>query len=114
MQHWGLTVNRVLEYAARWHPTQEVVCRTVEGPIVISSYQDLDRRSRLCALALQQLGIRLVHAIFSQFGHRKCTARMHTVLGGFHHDIVRNGPVHGLDHNLEGGSYSVYTSPSQM
>lgn len=58
MQHWGLTVNRVLEYAARWHPNQEIVCRTVEGPIVISSYQDLDRRSRLCALALQQLGIR--------------------------------------------------------
>jgi fatty-acyl-CoA synthase len=58
MQDWPLIVSRVLEYAARWHPTQEIVCRTVEGPVIISSYADLDRRARLCALALQGLGIR--------------------------------------------------------
>ncbi|WIA41363.1 hypothetical protein OEZ86_004955 [Tetradesmus obliquus] len=58
MQDWPLIVSRVLEYAARWHPTQEIVCRTVEGPVIISSYADLARRARLCALALQCLGIR--------------------------------------------------------
>jgi hypothetical protein len=60
MQDWPLVVSHVLEYAARWHPTQEIVCRTVEGPVVISSYADLDRRARLCALALQGLRIRCV------------------------------------------------------
>ena len=60
MQHWPLTVTQVLEYAARWHPEQQIVCRTVEGPIVISTYQDLSRRAQLCALALIKLGLRCV------------------------------------------------------
>lgn len=49
---------QVLEYAARWHPQQEVISKTVEGPIVVSTYADLAQRARLCAVALQSLGIR--------------------------------------------------------
>lgn len=51
------TTQQVLEYAARWHGQQEVVSKTVEGPIVVSTYADLAKRARLCAVALQRLGI---------------------------------------------------------
>jgi hypothetical protein len=30
MQQWPLTVSGIIEYAARWHPEQEVACKTVE------------------------------------------------------------------------------------
>lgn len=33
------------------------MCRTVEGPVHISTYADLSRRAKLCALALAQLGV---------------------------------------------------------
>jgi hypothetical protein len=39
------------------HKDQEIVCRTVEGPIQISTYADLSRRAKLCAIALMQLGV---------------------------------------------------------
>jgi fatty-acyl-CoA synthase len=58
MQYWPLTVSAVVEYAARWHPQQEIISKSVEGPITISTYEDLLRRSKLCALALQRLGMR--------------------------------------------------------
>jgi fatty-acyl-CoA synthase len=58
MQQWPLTVSSVLDYAARWHGQQEIVSKTVEGPIVVSTYADLANRARLCAVALQQLGVR--------------------------------------------------------
>jgi hypothetical protein len=44
-------------FAARWHPEQQIVCKTVEGPTVISTYADLDMRAQLCALALKALGV---------------------------------------------------------
>lgn len=51
-------VPQVLEYAARWHPDQEIVSKSVEGPITVSTYADLAQRAKLCAVALQRLGIR--------------------------------------------------------
>lgn len=57
MQTWPLITSRVLEYAARWHGRQEIVCRTVEGPTVVSTYADLATRAKLCALALRELGL---------------------------------------------------------
>ena len=33
MQDWPLTVDRLLDHAAHWHGGQEVVTRSVEGPI---------------------------------------------------------------------------------
>jgi len=58
MQQWPLLVTHALEYAAQWHKDQEIVCRTVEGPINISTYGDLSRRAKLCALALAHLGVK--------------------------------------------------------
>ena len=36
---------------------QVVVTRTVEGPVVRSTYAEVHERSRLCALALSRLGV---------------------------------------------------------
>ena len=47
----------ILDHAARWHPEQEIISRNPEGVTVISTYADLHRRSKLCALALQGMGI---------------------------------------------------------
>lgn len=62
MQNHPLTVSSVLEYAARWHPEQGIISKTVEGPIVVSTYADLSQRAKLCAVALQRLGIRWARA----------------------------------------------------
>ena len=37
---------------------QVVVTRTVEGPVVRSTYAEVHERARLCALALRRLGVR--------------------------------------------------------
>ncbi len=51
MQGWPLLVHRVLDHAARWHGEQEIVSRSIEGPIHRHIYRDLDRRSRALASA---------------------------------------------------------------
>lgn len=59
MQEWPLLAYKVLEHAARCHPDQEIVSRSVEGPIHRQTYTDLARRSRLLASALQKRGVKL-------------------------------------------------------
>lgn len=58
MQDYNLNVTALLDYAARWHPEQEIVCRTVEGPTLISSYADVHKRAQMCAMGLAKLGVR--------------------------------------------------------
>jgi fatty-acyl-CoA synthase len=60
MQEFPLLVHRVLDHAARWHGTTEIVSRSAEGPIVRTTYADVDKRSRaLASAARMKLGIRL-------------------------------------------------------
>jgi fatty-acyl-CoA synthase len=58
MQHWPLTVDRFLEHARRWHGNREVVTRTVEGPLVRSTYEEIYGRAKRLSSALLELGIR--------------------------------------------------------
>ena len=58
MQHWPLRVGTIIDHAERQHGTQEVVTRTVEGPIHRSTYSDIAVRARRCAAALARLGVR--------------------------------------------------------
>ncbi|GFH23065.1 uncharacterized protein HaLaN_20617 [Haematococcus lacustris] len=60
MQHWPLLVHKILDYAAAWHPEQEIITKTVEGSTTITTYADLKHRAQLAALALQSLGMRRV------------------------------------------------------
>ncbi len=60
MQDWPLLVHRILDHARDWHGAQEIVSRTVEGPIHRYTYRDLDRRARkLSDAVVKRLGIKL-------------------------------------------------------
>ncbi|MCA6330870.1 MAG: long-chain fatty acid--CoA ligase [Phenylobacterium sp.] len=52
-----LTLPSILEYAATWHPTREIVTRTVEGPIHRYGYGDALARVKRMANALRDLGV---------------------------------------------------------
>ena len=45
MQEWPLLCHKILDHAARQHPDREIVSRSVEGPIVRTTYAEA-RRAR--------------------------------------------------------------------
>ncbi len=57
MQDWPLTVDRILEHAAHWHGEREIVSRSIEGPIVRTTYGEMEQRARRLSKALQELGV---------------------------------------------------------
>ena len=46
MQDWPLTVDRILDHARNWHPEREVVTRSVEGPVVRTTYAEIHARAK--------------------------------------------------------------------
>nr|MCU0883128.1 long-chain fatty acid--CoA ligase [Hyphomonadaceae bacterium] len=56
MQNWPLTVDRILDHAAVNHGSREVVTRSVEGPIVRTTYADIHRRAKQVSNALKAEG----------------------------------------------------------
>jgi fatty-acyl-CoA synthase len=57
MMNEPLLISRQLEFAEKFHPSTEVVTRTVEGPLRRSSYGQVARRSKKLANALHGLGV---------------------------------------------------------
>jgi fatty-acyl-CoA synthase len=57
MQNWPLTVDRILTHAKTWHGRREVVTRSVEGPIVRTTYAELHERALRLTNAILALGI---------------------------------------------------------
>jgi fatty-acyl-CoA synthase len=57
MQHWPLTVDRILDHAKVNFSQREVVTRSVEGPIERSSYGEIWLRAKKVSHALAALGI---------------------------------------------------------
>ena len=57
MQDWPLTVDRILDHAASWHGGREVVTRSVEGPIVRTTYGAIHARAKRVSNVLKGLGI---------------------------------------------------------
>ena len=57
MQDWPLTVDRILDHAALRHPAREVVSRSVEGPVVRTTYADIHRRAKQVSHLLLEHGI---------------------------------------------------------
>jgi fatty-acyl-CoA synthase len=53
-----LNLPSILEYAAAYHPDQQVVTRTVEGPVHRYGYADALRRAKRMANALVAMGVR--------------------------------------------------------
>lgn len=57
MMNHPLMVSSLLEFAARYHGTTEIVTRTVEGPIHRETYAEAHQRARQLANALCGLGV---------------------------------------------------------
>ena len=57
MQNWPLTVDRIIDHAAKVHGSNVVVSRHVDGAIVRRSYADIRDRSRRVSSWLLSMGI---------------------------------------------------------
>ena len=57
MQNWPLTVDKILDHAKAWHGDVEVVSRSVEGPIVRTTYAQIHERAKRLSNALKGLGV---------------------------------------------------------
>ena len=58
MQDWPLTVDKILDHAKNWHSQREVVTRSVEGPIVRTTYGEIHERAKKVSNALLAWGVR--------------------------------------------------------
>jgi fatty-acyl-CoA synthase len=58
MQDWPLTCNRIIDHAAIQYPNRKVISRSVEGPIVETTYKEIRERALKVAQRLVQEGIR--------------------------------------------------------
>ena len=59
MQNWPLTVDRILDHASTWHGDREIVSRSVEGPIVRTTYARVQERAKRLSNALKGMGVGL-------------------------------------------------------
>jgi fatty-acyl-CoA synthase len=73
MQHQELTVDRFLDFAARWHGQVEVVGRRVDGVRERSTYQEIRARAKRLSAALLNAGIepgdRVATLAMNHIGH---------------------------------------------
>ena len=58
MQDWPLTVDKILDHAKAWHGDREIVSRSIEGPIVRTTYGQVHERAKRLSNALKGLGIK--------------------------------------------------------
>ena len=58
MQDWPLTVDKIIDHAKNWHGHREVVTRSVEGPIVRTTYGEMHGRSKRVSNALLAWGVK--------------------------------------------------------
>ncbi|WP_440638192.1 fatty-acid--CoA ligase [Bradyrhizobium sp. PUT101] len=70
MQDWPLLCHRIIEHAARIHGKQEVVTRSVEGPIHRTNYAEIHKRALKVSQMLERDGIK--------FGDRVATIAWNT------------------------------------
>ncbi len=59
MQEWPLLCHKILDHAARQFGAQEIVSRSVEGPIVRTNYAELHARSLKVAQRLERDGLKV-------------------------------------------------------
>jgi acyl-CoA synthetase (AMP-forming)/AMP-acid ligase II len=57
MQDWPLTVDKMLDHAARWHGGSEIVSRFPSGSILRSDYSRLHDAAKRISTALISLGV---------------------------------------------------------
>ena len=57
MQDWPLTVDKIIDHAKNWHGHREVVTRSVEGPVVRTTYGEIHTQAKRVSNALKGWGI---------------------------------------------------------
>jgi len=57
MQDWPLTLDKIIDHAKSWHGHREIVTRSVEGPIVRTTYGEVHDRAKQLSAALLELGV---------------------------------------------------------
>jgi fatty-acyl-CoA synthase len=76
MQNWPLTVDKIMEHAARVHGAQAVVSRQVDGTIHRSDYASVRARSRQVSAALLAIGVqsgdRIATLAWNSTRHLEC------------------------------------------
>jgi fatty-acyl-CoA synthase len=90
MQDWPLLIPKIIDFAGIQHPTQEVVSRSVEGPIHRTTYGELRRRALRVAQRLQRDGVKLGDrvATLAWNGHRHLEAWYGiTGIGAVYHTV---------------------------
>src|SRR5215831_18323915 len=58
MQDWPLLCHKIIEHAAKYHGGQEIVTRSVEGPIHRTNYRQIHDRALKVSQRLERDGIR--------------------------------------------------------
>ncbi|HEX7948065.1 MAG TPA: long-chain-fatty-acid--CoA ligase [Phenylobacterium sp.] len=58
MQDWSLTLDKLLDHAARWHGEREIVTRSVEGPLTRTTYADVHTRAKQVSHGLLEMGVK--------------------------------------------------------
>jgi fatty-acyl-CoA synthase len=56
MQEWPLLCHKIIDHAARQHPNREIVSRSIEGPIVRTTYAETRSRAMKVAQRLEREG----------------------------------------------------------
>ncbi len=59
MQDWPLTVDKILDHSKNWHGHREVVTRSVEGPIVRTTYAEIHARAKRVTSVLKEWDVKL-------------------------------------------------------
>ncbi|WOD28215.1 long-chain-fatty-acid--CoA ligase [Alloalcanivorax xenomutans] len=57
MQDKPLLISSLIEHAATFHPEQEIVSRSIEGPIHRTNYREIAHRAKQVANVLNELGV---------------------------------------------------------
>jgi fatty-acyl-CoA synthase len=58
MQDWSMTLDKVIDHAAHFHGAREIVTRSIEGPIVRTTYAEVRGRAKQVSNALLNAGIK--------------------------------------------------------
>ena len=76
MQDWPLLCHKIIEHAAKYHGTREIVTRSVEGPIHRTNYWQIHDRARKVSQMLQrdgiQIGDRIATIAWNTWRHLEC------------------------------------------
>ncbi|HEY5380549.1 MAG TPA: fatty-acid--CoA ligase [Pseudolabrys sp.] len=59
MQDWPLLLHRIIDHAAKFHGSRQVITRSIEGPIVETNYAQIRARALKVAQRLEKDGIKL-------------------------------------------------------